>query len=71
MHIENGPCHFYGNDTESPETAAPFVWNLLQHFYMGFPDYENHDLSVRIEVYGEHYDHMFASHILEQNTIIG
>ena len=41
----------YGNDkVESTETAAPYVWKLLQAFYAQFPEYESRDFGLFTEV---------------------
>ena len=41
----------YGNnEVESTETAAPYVWKLLQAFYAKFPEYESRDFGLFTEV---------------------
>lgn len=41
----------YGDDkVTSTETAAPYVWKLLQAFYAQFPQYENRDFGLFTEV---------------------
>lgn len=41
----------YGtNDVTSTETAAPYVWKLLQAFYAQFPEYESRDFGIFTEV---------------------
>ncbi|KAE8147827.1 Alpha/Beta hydrolase protein [Aspergillus avenaceus] len=61
----------YGNnDVTSTETAAPYVWKLLQAFYDHFPQYESRDFGIFTESYGGHYGPGFASYILEQNEAV-
>lgn len=58
----------YGNDTvDSTETAAPFVWKLIQAFYSSFPKYQSRDFGIFTESYGGHYGPEFAKYILDQN----
>ena len=46
----------YGtDDVTSTETAAPYVWTLLQAFFAQFPRYENRDFGIFTESYGGHY----------------
>ncbi|KAH6645248.1 putative carboxypeptidase S1 [Truncatella angustata] len=59
----------YGNDTVvSTETAAPFVWNLIQVFLVQFPQYENRDFGIFTESYGGHYGPEFSHYIEQQNS---
>ncbi|GME26731.1 carboxypeptidase s1 [Neofusicoccum parvum] len=61
----------YGtNDVTSTETAAPYVWKLIQAFYDQFPQYESRDFGIFTESYGGHYGPEFASYIQSQNTAI-
>ncbi|KAL8687804.1 MAG: hypothetical protein Q9224_005046, partial [Gallowayella concinna] len=61
----------YGtNAVTSTETAAPYVWKLLQAFYAQFPQYENRDFGVFTESYGGHYGPEFAEYFEEQNAAI-
>ncbi|KAF2646397.1 carboxypeptidase-like protein S1 [Massarina eburnea CBS 473.64] len=59
----------YGTDTvTSTETAAPFVWKLIQAFYSSFPEYKSRDFGIFTESYGGHYGPEFTKYILDQNT---
>ncbi|KAB8078124.1 Alpha/Beta hydrolase protein [Aspergillus leporis] len=61
----------YGdNNVTSTDTAAPYVWKLIQAFYDHFPQYESRDFGIFTESYGGHYGPGFASYILEQNKAI-
>ncbi|KAF4231793.1 hypothetical protein CNMCM6457_005092 [Aspergillus fumigatiaffinis] len=61
----------YGtNKVSSTETAAPYVWKLLQAFYAQFPEYESREFGIFTESYGGHYGPEFASYIQEQNAAI-
>lgn len=41
----------YGSDNAtSTETAAPYVWKMLQAFYAQFPEYESRDFAIFTEV---------------------
>ncbi|RJE27615.1 Carboxypeptidase S1 [Aspergillus sclerotialis] len=61
----------YGNNkVESTETAAPYVWKLLQAFYARFPEYESRDFGLFTESYGGHYGPEFASYIQQKNDAI-
>ncbi|KAB2581155.1 Carboxypeptidase S1 [Lasiodiplodia hormozganensis] len=59
----------YGNDevVDSTETAAPYVWKLIQAFYDAFPQYESRDFGIFTESYGGHYGPEFAHYIQDQN----
>lgn len=59
----------YGTgDVDSAETAAPYVWNLLQAFYAQFPQYESRDFGLFTESYGGMYGPAFTSYFQEQNS---
>jgi len=61
----------YGrNPVDSTETAAPYVWKLLQAFYAQFPEYESRDFGIFTESYGGHYGPEFAYYIEQQNAAI-
>jgi carboxypeptidase D len=46
----------YGTESvNSTESAAPYVWILLQAFFELFPQYENRDFGLFTESYGGHY----------------
>lgn len=58
----------YGdNAVNSTETAAPYVWKLIQAFYSSFPQYKSRDFGIFTESYGGHYGPQFAKFILDQN----
>ncbi|PVI04790.1 carboxypeptidase S1 [Periconia macrospinosa] len=58
----------YGtSDVNSTETAAPYVWKLIQAFYSSFPQYKSRDFGIFTESYGGHYGPEFANYILDQN----
>lgn len=58
----------YGtNNVNSTETAAPYVWKLIQAFYSSFPEYKSRDFGIFTESYGGHYGPEFAKYILDQN----
>ena len=58
----------YGtNPVTSTETAAPYVWRLIQAFYASFPQYESRDFGIFTESYGGHFGPEFAKYILGQN----
>lgn len=58
----------YGTDSvTSTESAAPYVWKLIQAFYSSFPEYESRDFGIFTESYGGHYGPEFAKYILDQN----
>ncbi|KAF2200356.1 putative carboxypeptidase S1 [Delitschia confertaspora ATCC 74209] len=58
----------YGtDDVTSTETAAPYVWKLIQAFYASFPEYKSRDFGIFTESYGGHYGPEFAKYILDQN----
>lgn len=58
----------YGtDDVNSTETAAPYVWKLIQAFYASFPEYKSRDFGIFTESYGGHYGPEFAKYILDQN----
>ncbi|KAF2734505.1 putative carboxypeptidase S1 [Polyplosphaeria fusca] len=59
----------YGtDDVTSTETAAPYVWKLIQAFYSSFPQYKSRDFGIFTESYGGHYGPEFAKYIQDQNT---
>ncbi|KAL9124230.1 MAG: hypothetical protein Q9217_006420 [Psora testacea] len=61
----------YGDDkVTSTETAAPYVWTLLQAFFAQFPQYENRNFGIFTESYGGHYGPEFADYVEEQNAAI-
>lgn len=61
----------YGtDDVDSTETAAPYIWKLIQAFYDQFPQYESRDFGIFTESYGGHYGPEFTSYIQEQNEAI-
>lgn len=42
----------YGTDTvTSTDSAAPYVWKLLQAFFTRFPEYESREFAIFTEVY--------------------
>ncbi|KAF2272698.1 putative carboxypeptidase S1 [Westerdykella ornata] len=58
----------YGdNQVNSTETAAPFVWKLIQAFYSSFPEYSSRDFGIFTESYGGHYGPEFVRYIQAQN----
>jgi carboxypeptidase C (cathepsin A) len=54
---------FGTDDANSTDTAAPFVWELLQGFYALFPEYENRNFGLFTESYGGHYGPEFAYYL--------
>lgn len=59
----------YGtNSVNSTETAAPYVWKLIQAFYSSFPEYKSRDFGLWSESYGGHYGPEFAKFFLDQNA---
>ncbi|BDD60985.1 hypothetical protein MAP00_006071 [Monascus purpureus] len=58
----------YGTDTvTSTDSAAPYVWKLLQAFFTRFPEYESREFAIFTESYGGHYGPEFAHYIQQQN----
>ncbi|KAI1257452.1 hypothetical protein MGN70_000492 [Eutypa lata] len=55
---------------DSTDTAAIYVWNLIQAFYDNFPEYESRDFAIFAQSYGGRYGPLFANHILEQNVAV-
>ncbi|KAH9909247.1 putative carboxypeptidase S1 [Xylariomycetidae sp. FL2044] len=53
---------------DSTDTAAIYVWNLIQAFYDSFPEYESRDFGIFAQSYGGRYAPVFANHIIEQNA---
>jgi carboxypeptidase C (cathepsin A) len=51
-----GSSFSYGDDAvNSTISSAPYVWKLLQAFYVQFPQYKNRDFGIFTESYGRHY----------------
>ena len=61
---------FGRNPVTSTVTAAPYVWTLLQVFFMRFPQYESRDFGIFTESYGGHYGPEFVDYIQKQNSAI-
>lgn len=61
----------YGVDTVvSTDTAAKYVWRLIQAFYSQFPEYKSREFAIWTESYGGHYGPGFADFVLKQNLAI-
>ncbi|KAL3447813.1 Alpha/Beta hydrolase protein [Aspergillus insuetus] len=61
----------YGVDTVvSTDTAAKYVWKLIQAFFNQFPEYKSRDFAIWTESYGGHYGPGFADYVLKQNLAI-
>lgn len=59
----------YGtSNVGSTESAAPYVWKLLQAFYDLAPQYESHEFGIFTESYGGHFGPSFARYIVQQNA---
>ncbi|KAH8689543.1 putative carboxypeptidase S1 [Talaromyces proteolyticus] len=59
----------YGtDDVDSTDSAAPYVWKLIQAFYAQFPQYKSRDFGIFTESYGGHYGPEFAHYIQGQNA---